>query len=984
MTSLDDEQLIYQIRNLLEIPGDPPADRVAPLAEAYGRRCDEVNARLRECQQLLRQGLRGEALHRAQHEPGVLDQLSLLVFEERQQFVEMCLQLDIEPPGKLLTDVAARLTEAGETERVLSVLMRKHRLLALARAPLSKRISTLRQIREADTENNVWQRDLSKFEQARHQQIQTEAEQAYRTGDLGTLISLDKELQDPGWTQKPPTAIIDLVHRASAQLHATRAALLMKELAPQLAECLQQEDQFRARELKQQWDSCGKALRGQRIAADIERIAAPALQWIAREMADQQREQEYCDAVQALEISLENPGPSADVPLLWQQVKAFNRPLPESLEQRVKQQVRVVRARRNRRRLMLVSAVACVAIALIGVGGVAWQQVNRAQTIAEHVEAVDRLLSQQRIEEARQYLFTLNDSAPDIAQTGELRAREVRISGLIEKERERRVSVSNVIAAIETAANFAAPTFKSLSEAEQIIKSAGAIELRSSDEAQLTVLKERIVDTRKEVQRQLDEAFGTEVASLEKRAAEIAKSLETGSETQVDTNKLAQEMRALRNRSGQISPAPIAQLDALILQQDRLAREASDRVERRQAVTRIAESIPDLTAFHNALKSYAQRYSGTPRATQFLSSGKEIPLWQAMERWNQFAERWQNVDLTTIKPDDATKLLADSKQLLGDELAVAFPGAEVLASRVPFLESIVARGADNRTPLKKLSGVLNDPSITSLRMVQVTQPNGAVKRYYLLEPPLVSGGTQVTLKIVTGFDLTRSNKVTQIDQVVKAGSELDTSPAHVAIGQRLQSLLGKELDTRGWELTMLDCLEAIQKPADVEPLVRLLMLERTLEAASKGSVSLAKSLQPMRDMIAAAEIQLTANWLNPDDPAATLERQKAASLIARLPQFAELRSTVETELATLKRPWLERYTWVGCLLKEDSPLSTWRCATRTQSNISGDLVVVTREGADGKVVLDRIGKLQAGAAVLDTAKASSLSEGRAVYALVKR
>lgn len=985
MITSDDETLIYEIRNLLELPGDPPVDRVAPFAAAYSQRCDEINTRLRECQTLLRQGLRGEALHLAQQEPSVLDQLATLAFDERPKFVELCLQLDIEPPAKLLTEVGAKLIEAGETERVLSVLMRKHRLLALGRAALSKRIVALRQIREADADNPVWMRDLSKYEQARHQQIQVEAEQAYRTGDLGVMIALDRELQDAGWTQKPPTALVDLVRRGMQQMNATRAAQLMRDLAPQLAEAQHNEARDRARELKQQWDSCQRALGRQPIPAEAVQIAAPALAWISAYEADRQREEEYCEAIAALELALHAEDAAQDVGPLWRRIESFGRPVPEQLMEQVQNRRRAQSRRRLRRRAMWGSAAAVVLAVVISLGGMVWRSVHQTQMIAEHVQQLEQLISQQRLEEARAYVMSLGDTDPTSATAQEVRALDARVLGLLDKERQRRSQVSTTLLLIEQAAKFDQPSFNSLDEAESQLKNAKQLELKPSEQPQLQFLAQRIADARQQVQRQIDDAFRADVAAFEQRASALGKAIEQGQDVLGDVQKLMQEMRGLRARTGYVTVGLVGSLDALIQQQEKWARLSDERREQQQAVARISAALPNLTTFHEALASYAQRYSGTPRAVQFTASTKDLPLWQAVERWNQFAERWRQVDLTRLAAGDAGRFLAEGKKLCDEPHIAPLPSAVAFSARLPYLESLAAREANNRAALKKLVSILNEATLNSLRMTVVKQPTGPAKRYYLLEPPVAqNSGEQVTFRAVTSFDLTRVNKVVQREQFLTSGSELDRPAAHNAVVVRVQQMLNQDLDTRGWEATFIDLVAAIQTPPDIEPLVRLLLLQRTLETAMQGSSILAKAWQPVHDTITAADVQLTANWLNPDDPAAVIESQKAAALLARLSTVANSKSHIDAELAKLKQPFLEDYRLVGCLLKDDHPPGNWRCETRISNNFSGELVVLQRDGNQGKVSLERIGKLQAGAAVLDTAKASSLIEGRAVFALVQR
>ena len=984
---IDDERLIYEIRNLIETPGEPSLERLAPLAASYSQRCEDVNTRLRECNQLLRQGLRSEALERAMHEPTVIEQVSILDFPERAPFLEACLTADVEPPPKLLTDVANKLQEAAETERVLSALLRKHRLLALARSPLSKRILTLRQIAEADESNKLWQRDLNKFEQARHQQIQVEADQAYRGGDLNTLANLHRELDDKGWTQKPPTALVEWVRQATRQLNAARAGALLRELVPQLVAAYEHDDLPRGIELHEQWNACRQAIGGDSLPPELSQAVAPAIGWIDQHQAGRKLEQKYAEAAAEFEQALDQQVGLTRLGSLHARLAAFDRPIAEPLETRYQSLERDAR-RRRRRRVTLVGAVATLALVIVGGGaGVGMYYVRQSQVIADHVQTVTRMVEQQRIGEAHAYLAHLNDDDAKVAELPEIRALETRVLAIVEQQRTRREEVSRALNDVEQAANFDEPTLRSLADAQQRVKAAQALELSEGESKQLAFLVERIDQGRVDVQKQIDADYSKAIADVSAQAAKIAAAEQQGQDSQLASQKLLQSMRELKSRSGQASSDAVARLDTLIQQQDALQRKLADQSDRRRAVDRVSQAVPDVAAFCSALDVYAKQYQNTSRATQFTAAGKEAPLWRAVERWNRLAERWERVDLRKIKSSEAQALVTESRQALSDEVATTFPWSAGLHERVQYLESVVARQADNRAATRKLTTLLNDPTMSSLRVVQVQPTSGALRRYYVIDSPMpLAGGEQLGVKYIPDFDLSqpRRNAVVPRTQIVMSGTSVDQPAPQTAVARKGLDLLSRELDTRGWENVFLDLVESIQAAHDIDPLVRLLLLDVTLEAGSKGSSHLAKAVQPLRETIAAAEIDLKANWLSPDDQVVQLERQKASLVLERLTSAADVRTTVAQEMLALNEPWLDQYQWVGCLLKDDQPGGIWTCTTRGQANASGDLVVVRRSGDRGAAVVEKIGRLIQGSVTLDGANTSSYVEGRAVFAIVSR
>src|SRR5258708_33471989 len=127
---IDHHQLVDEIRSFLYSSDQTMTDSLKQLGAAYMTACQEVNARLRRCAEYLQQGLRSEAIHLAQTEPALLDELAVLDFPGRSDWDEICLTYGLPAPPQLNIEAAEALNEAYADALPLEGLLRQHRLLA--------------------------------------------------------------------------------------------------------------------------------------------------------------------------------------------------------------------------------------------------------------------------------------------------------------------------------------------------------------------------------------------------------------------------------------------------------------------------------------------------------------------------------------------------------------------------------------------------------------------------------------------------------------------------------------------------------------------------------------------------------------------------------------------------------------------------------------------------------------------------------------
>src|SRR5262245_8949089 len=151
----DPHLIVDRIRAILHAGGPPRNVQLAGLASAYAEACHEVAQRLGRCHRLLQQGLRSEAIQLAESEPNLLETTAVLDFPERAEWDGLVHRQDLTPAPPLPIESARLLNEAYAEEDPLQDLLRRHRRLALQRAPIRSRIGLLRQLAAQDPVNPI-------------------------------------------------------------------------------------------------------------------------------------------------------------------------------------------------------------------------------------------------------------------------------------------------------------------------------------------------------------------------------------------------------------------------------------------------------------------------------------------------------------------------------------------------------------------------------------------------------------------------------------------------------------------------------------------------------------------------------------------------------------------------------------------------------------------------------------------------------------
>jgi hypothetical protein len=266
MSDMGHLEIVEQICSFLASKDPRWNDELTDIAAEYASVCREANDRLRRCTDYLRRGMRSEAVHQADCLPSLSELLPGLLFPEREQWTAACLAAGVPAPPRLQITGVDELAAAREREQQLQGLLTRHRILALAVAPVRERLSVARALAAKDPANPCWRQNIRDLEAARLHDLHDEAKLAFRQQDALGLEAIAGELAAHTWLAPVPD---DLRLGVKSALNKLRSAAALETLKGLLIEIL-------AAHGARSYDQCASLMSTWRAQVDSLRLDLPS------------------------------------------------------------------------------------------------------------------------------------------------------------------------------------------------------------------------------------------------------------------------------------------------------------------------------------------------------------------------------------------------------------------------------------------------------------------------------------------------------------------------------------------------------------------------------------------------------------------------------------------------------------------------------------------------------------------------------------
>lgn len=362
-------ELLESVRVTLSSSMNPNREELDRLHGELDNEIRMANKRLRECDALLAEGHRSEAIQLAEQEPNLLEVVSILDFPELPEWNDFVAELGLTVTPELQIDIATDINGAYSEDEPLERLLRKFRVLSLARAPLRSRIDLLRQIAKRDPGTSYWKDDLRSYEEVRIRQIADEARAAITKRDFNGIRTISEELHKKSWYVKPDRRVIEKIDQAMVEIKKLDAVRQLQRLTGNLAEATESGDAELARDLEEKWQKLAQRCdQNSEMFQETKAEAKQLFKWIREEDSKDEEEAEHAAEVKKLSKVLRSDRSTLeDIYRHYDAVAEFPQGIPDAVQERYDARIADIEKKQKFRKMAVMGGVGVGVLAVLGV-----------------------------------------------------------------------------------------------------------------------------------------------------------------------------------------------------------------------------------------------------------------------------------------------------------------------------------------------------------------------------------------------------------------------------------------------------------------------------------------------------------------------------------------------------------------------------------------------------------------------------------------
>ena len=951
-----------RIRKQLEQPNGLTQEKLEPLAAEYAAAIAKANERLDECIGLIRKGLRSEALQRVRMAPNLLDVAADLEFPEFAEWIEILQFYSIDVPDNLDADAVAQINEALIEEQPLEELLRQHRRLAIAKAPLAWRLKVLRQIAELDSLNTVWLDDIQAWETIRVSQLATEFQRiASNSLSDKDLHSLKDELAFPRWIVKPPADLLEKVSGLSAQRLYSTQLVDLKSLADSLHNAFASGDEQASLQLASQWEAGLAKLKSPPPRNLLEDVA-PALEWIQDRVRDRAQEKKY-DGLQGklTALLLKSSSTEFELNTAYRDLIALQLGIEPLLEQRYDTRIREMQQSAKRKQILALTAIVASALFLAsGLGFWLWNRNYRAAVDAS-VARLEQLIDQEDLVQAQTVHQSLLDQSPSVAKASEIIALKTNLDSKQAAEQKRIEQAALAIEAADSETEELLSTER-IAAAERIAKT-------EEEKAKIKSIRMRFEDYQRKLAEEELQLLRADLKGLEDKLETLKKS-PVASVEDAAIDGILFDIKSLSDKHPKALVLGNSLIDLAYQRASSLRdsfRKQKREMDRKQEGLIGIRGASSLKDYESQLKKFKEALPEDVYSLEFQESLKESSLWESTERWNQWCNDLGQ-QLTSGLNEKSSKELVLRLEELRSTLANP-PGQAYMDGFRKIADSFSKRDEI----LSQFGEELKDSVIIELKTLQSEQPN---KRVFIHQEDV----SDIAKKISRNTSTTNST-IPAISDATGSVSNRDFRGKLTITEEPRQSILNliRTIDSNKtqivsrWESEMLKQVEFIVNRPGFEGAIKELLFSRLVTAASEGSISFQRAFADVQSELNGSS-EKRKRWYEEKEATDSMGESLVNLYKTAVERVEAFQKNDEAALSALSR---SRLVWVGSILRDGQNKLQ---ANLYRADVPDGLLWVVVPNAEktrnGKLV--QIGNVTGKTPSLDAATAEAIS-GRPLF-----
>lgn len=926
-------ELIDAVRGALSGATIEPASELA-LAQEVVRVCADTRERLVRAIDLMRQGLRGEAMVIIDVRPTLTEIAAALSDPVMQRWRKRCAERGLPIPQPIDAELVHELSEGvaeAEDPRV-DQLMRRLRYQNLAHAPSYERLRTMWALRRIDP-GSMRDEDVRIFEQAGLKELMDRLRKSVEADDLADACAVREELRRQEWSDRDIDARRAAAEEQCSALEARHAARRGGLALDELEACVMRGDGAAARDALDQYEAIVMEVHalGGAVPGELGSRAAPLAQWVAERESAEAQDRAGRDAVSRLEaLALSPRATPLDLERALLECDSAGLAVSDAMRESVER--RIVSERRRRARVR----AAIVMSAVLGIAGVAaaagwWAvQLQRESEIAALVAASERARERGELDSAERSLKEAADASPWMRG-------DPSIADALERIAADRAAIAQRDAEFERALEAAGDPKSDAARAES--GDAAARAARTPEQAlraEQWITSHRADRARR--QQATDSAFMGEVARLSVQVGEIEAA---GGTRDAELAAVATEVERL---SRDTSPGPDARQSLRQLAsrigslQEMIARERALRASRdteERAVAMLIERAPE--SYGAALKEFIRNHPESARLPDFKTAALRESSWGDVTGLAELGARIARA----IDSGDAAERTRTIETI--DRAIEASPASPWM----PGLRSVRELCMPQDRWAQLLEDLVTLNPVTRLRMVELKDGT----RYYYDEsakaPVEAAGGKRVYTMMVS------PDGRTQAVSLDVAAIAFDGPSPQAAVCETLRPMV------RGARANisvsaLLSAIERIRGSSAMDPVLQAMLLERIMEEGASGAPHLAAAMGGAIDAL--RKLQLGAvEWIVPGKPSARPESREASEVIRKAVDVAAWQKRHERRIAEVRK-WLSetRIQPVGMLDRDEAGAAAVRISGKAGQKPPYRIYAVI-DGSDGALRVRDIG-----------------------------
>ena len=955
---------VDKIRRALDKKFGISEDEMKPLAATYADEVSRVNDRLDEAVDLIRKGLRSEAIQAVNRTPNAMQAALELEFPEADEWFEILQFMGLPIPPTLNSDAVSQVNDAIVDSMPLDALMRRHRQLAIAKAPLAMRLRVLRQIARRDDSNPVWFEDIESWEKERVREIDHELDRAIEEEDIRTVCAIHQELTASKWIAKPPARLVEQATFVAEGHYQMESEKELSLIADKLQVAFEKADEPGVRKYARQWQSRRKELK-RAVSSNLEKQVAPVFAWLTEMDRKAKTASKLASAVANLQSVMDSGGSLEDVRTAHQEATQLGEPLPEDVSERYR---KLLTADQKKKKLKTGLIAGAVLIAVIGVIALVLKFMNSGrqnQVLQSAVSQMQTLVNGENWAQAQSFYERLERNQPNVASDPKIQALYITVEGKLNQEDEREEEFQRFLAQANNEdpakidedllrrARAKAVTDAELAAVEKIRKRKEAYFNSTASEktekalnelaeyrSELSSLKSR--PSNKENLENVRKFYGRLIKLTQKHPGTLPK---FNNEFQLLKQQTSSTIRNIEQQMGQTTD---------------FARDTSLLV-RSKSLDEYADSLRKISGESTAI--------GTRQ--ELLASAKEEQQWEAVKMVNAWLAGIAADTSEGITPAESRDILKELNSL--ESKVASIPHLARLGNDKQRLEETTRRDMLLNEVIDRLKG---SPftGLVELRSIDPTQGNSEL-RYYVPKrvidekPNLLTVAGTVGIPVVdTSLGAVRnrsfSGQRSTVDEPRASMQELITR-----IERRRINFL------RNWEREFVELIGSVTKRKQLDGLIQENLVASLISDAVAGSKQFREATRQTRQ-----ELDLRQNsrdqWYKARAPNSEL---KSSVRSITEDELMGIYHSSDKQWSSLKALGESQIQWIGFLVRNSD--GNMRCIQRGDSpTADGDLYIAVEEKDSTRTNIVRIGKYINASCQLEPSRLN-LVPGRPVFYL---